>query len=697
MRFYSLKQSYNDSNINFLQLESLHILIGVPLTLSYLSHVLPNYGTFIADEKLYDTTKLKKQHSMKNSTSTGMLIEEEINEYYMEIQGKKFIRKEAKFDLSSFDNIDLAQIDVILINNLDNLLALPYITEYSKFKGKILTTFPIAQLGCFIVKNFHEMVEMRNKTNFIVNNDLFEESKFFELFEGEGLNVSDWLDIYTLKEIESSFSKLTVLNFNEIHQLDENVSITGISSGYSLGSSNWVFQTKTKKVGYLSNSSLSTHRHPSAFDFASMQNADILIIEDIVNKVNIDFSKPIHTPGITNTDILASNFVEALTSHLRKNTSSHILIPVSNALFFLDFIDLFRVRVSNFIKIHIIGCCFEEIIGYANANVEFVNKIVQDKIYSTDPEVPFNAKELFRLNKLAFYSTIDEFQQRNQNYSHEVLDSGGPSIYIVGHPSFRVGYSAKFLEIFEKITSGTPLLLLIDPFMQDMDWVQPFSFQKIQTARCPLDSNLIFSELGSVIKQINPGTIIVPKSYKTNQNENENFFLKVDSHVKRFEYAEDHEIVIDFPAKSIQAGGYFENKTFKDMNKFELPPMKMYFVEGDLEKNTNGEYTVKIRESGKNPEGRTYLLWLEKSEIAYVNLLKEMEALGFKVIKSVKPTKTKENGVTFKVVLNKGEQYCIIFHSLQETKIYFSKNFSNEEIEQTEKRIITGLNLTKIK
>jgi len=697
MRFYSLKQSYKDSNVNFIELESLHILFGVPLPLSHLAHFIPNYGSFIDDSKLYDTTKLKRSNSIKNSTSTAMVIEEpESNEYYIEIKGEKYIKNEVKFDLTSFDNIDLALVDVILISNLDNLLALPYITEYSKFKGKVLTTFPIAQLGSFIVKNFHEMVELRNKTNFIFNNDLFEESKFFELFENEGLRIADWLDLYNKDEIERAFNKLTILNFNEIHQLNERVNITGVSSGYSLGSCNWVFETHTKKIGYISNSCASSYRHPSVFDKDAFKDTDILIVEDIVNKFNIDFTKPINaSSGITNADILVNNIVDTLNGHLKKNTSSHVLIPVSNALFFLDFIDLFRVKITNYIRIHIIGCCFEEIMGYANANVEFGNKIVQNKIYSVDPEIPFNAKDLAKTNRLVFYSTIEEFQQKNQNYSHQVLDSGGSSIYIINHPSFRVGYGAKFLEIFEKITTGTPLLLLTDPFMQEVDWMRPFSLQKVQIARCPLDPNLTYSELSSIIKTINPNNLIVPRAYSGKQNDQDSFSLKVENHIKKYEYDEDHEVHIDFPEKNIVAGGYFESKTFKEMDKFELPPMKLYFVEGELQKDTSGEYTVKIREA-VGSDAPTYLLWLEKSESSYNNLIKELEGIGFKVEKSSKPSKLKGADMSFKLILNRDENYCIIFHSVQETKMYFSKKFTREVIEQIEKKIITGLSLTKI-
>lgn len=71
-------------------------------------------------------------------------------------------------------------------------------------------------------------------------------------------------------------------------------------------------------------------------------------------------------------------------------------MPISNSLFFLDFIDVFRFKLVLFEKIHIIGCTYEEIVGYSNANVEFINSRLANKVYTKDPETPFNSVELIR-------------------------------------------------------------------------------------------------------------------------------------------------------------------------------------------------------------------------------------------------------------------------------------------------------------
>lgn len=55
-----------------------------------------------------------------------------------------------KYCVPQLDMIDLASIDIILISNFENMLSLPFITEYSRFKGQIYATEPTIQIGRFI-------------------------------------------------------------------------------------------------------------------------------------------------------------------------------------------------------------------------------------------------------------------------------------------------------------------------------------------------------------------------------------------------------------------------------------------------------------------------------------------------------------------------------------------------------------------
>jgi len=51
------------------------------------------------------------------------------------------------FEMPSFASINPEEIDAIFISNYYQILALPYITEFTNFNGKIFATTPTIDLG----------------------------------------------------------------------------------------------------------------------------------------------------------------------------------------------------------------------------------------------------------------------------------------------------------------------------------------------------------------------------------------------------------------------------------------------------------------------------------------------------------------------------------------------------------------------
>jgi len=47
--------------------------------------------------------------------------------------------------------LDLSEVDVILLSNYHNMLALPYVTECTGFKGVIYATEPTLHIGRYVV------------------------------------------------------------------------------------------------------------------------------------------------------------------------------------------------------------------------------------------------------------------------------------------------------------------------------------------------------------------------------------------------------------------------------------------------------------------------------------------------------------------------------------------------------------------
>lgn len=54
------------------------------------------------------------------------------------------------FCLFQFGMTTLSEVDAILLSNHNTMLALPYVTEYSGFKGTVYCTEPTQQIGRYV-------------------------------------------------------------------------------------------------------------------------------------------------------------------------------------------------------------------------------------------------------------------------------------------------------------------------------------------------------------------------------------------------------------------------------------------------------------------------------------------------------------------------------------------------------------------
>ena len=90
--------------------------------------------------ELYTDEERAANKNKKDSDKIG-------SQRYKVIENQKYLVGEVKYDLSLYTSVDIASIDYILITKLDNIYALPTLTEGFKFEGSIIMTQPIHQLG----------------------------------------------------------------------------------------------------------------------------------------------------------------------------------------------------------------------------------------------------------------------------------------------------------------------------------------------------------------------------------------------------------------------------------------------------------------------------------------------------------------------------------------------------------------------
>lgn len=166
-------------------------------------------------------------------------------------------------------------VDAVLISNYSCMLALPFITESPGWRGKVYATEPSILLGRIFME---ELIEYLGRTP-----RPHEAKKWKTVLSQlppplcDIKDIGNWRRLYTRDMMESSLSKVQMVGFNEKTSIFGLVEISPVSSGYCLGSCNWLMTTGYEKIVYVSSSSTLT-THPKQMDQVSIRGADLMIM-----------------------------------------------------------------------------------------------------------------------------------------------------------------------------------------------------------------------------------------------------------------------------------------------------------------------------------------------------------------------------------------------------------------------------------
>ncbi|XP_026527229.1 integrator complex subunit 9 [Notechis scutatus] len=191
--------------------------------------------------------------------------------------GRVFVDSVPEFCLPEMELIDLSTVDVILISNYHCMMALPYITEHTGFTGTVYATEPTVQIGRLLMEelvNFIERVPKAQSASLWKNKEV---QRMLPAPLKDAVEVATWRRCYNMQEVNSALSKIQLVGYSQKIELFGAVQVSPLSSGYALGSSNWIIQSHYEKVSYVSGSSLLT-THPQPMDQASLKNSDVLIL-----------------------------------------------------------------------------------------------------------------------------------------------------------------------------------------------------------------------------------------------------------------------------------------------------------------------------------------------------------------------------------------------------------------------------------
>lgn len=165
------------------------------------------------------------------------------------------------------------------------------------------------------------------------------------------------------------------------------------SSGFCLGSSNWVISSDHEKIVYLSGSSTLT-THPRPMDHHALKNADVLIMTDLTQ-----------TP-ISNPDAMLG--VLCVVVGLTLRGGGNVLIPCYPTGVVYDLFECLSIKMSELgvsnCPMFFISPVADMSLAYSNILAEWLSSVKQNRVYV--PDEPFPHAMLVKNSKLKHFKHI---------------------------------------------------------------------------------------------------------------------------------------------------------------------------------------------------------------------------------------------------------------------------------------------------
>uniref|UniRef100_A0A9L0SFB5 Integrator complex subunit 9 n=6 Tax=Boreoeutheria TaxID=1437010 RepID=A0A9L0SFB5_HORSE len=465
-----------------------------------------------------------------------------------ECSGHVFVDSVPEFCLPETELIDLSTVDVILISNYHCMMALPYITEHTGFTGTVYATEPTVQIGRLLMEelvNFIERVPKAQSASLWKNKDI---QRLLPSPLKDAVEVSTWRRCYTMQEVNSALSKIQLVGYSQKIELFGAVQVTPLSSGYALGSSNWIIQSHYEKVSYVSGSSLlTTHpQHltaavdtvhqslvelPSGLGFWSKLVVVVFLFlfylifcriigrkRCLLSLPSSSFSQPMDQASLKNSDVLVlTGLTQIPTANpdgmvgefcsnlaLTVRNGGNVLVPCYPSGVIYDLLECLyqyidSAGLSN-IPFYFISPVANSSLEFSQIFAEWLCHNKQTKVYL--PEPPFPHAELIQTNKLRHYPSI------HGDFSNDFRQ---PCVVFTGHPSLRFGDVVHFMELWGKSSLNT--VIFTEPDFSYLEALAPYQPLAMKCIYCPIDTRLNFIQVSKLLKEVQPLHVVCPEQY----------------------------------------------------------------------------------------------------------------------------------------------------------------------------------------
>uniref|UniRef100_A0A2P2I300 Integrator complex subunit 9 n=1 Tax=Hirondellea gigas TaxID=1518452 RepID=A0A2P2I300_9CRUS len=405
-----------------------------------------------------------------------------------ECSNRVFVDSPPEFKCPVGQLVDFSELDAILVSNSLSILALPYITNQTGFRGTVLMTEPTLQLGRLLMKELVEYVERCPKARVC--------SKWKQCLRLLPPPLSfaklpqAWKQIYNSKQITEALSYVTIVAYNEPVSICGAVTATAVCSGYSVGSCNWLIASHQHKIVYLSaSSSLTTHPRP--LNYQPLKQPDVLIVSSLI-----------HRP-LTNPDHMMNEFCGAAVHALRNN--GNVLVPCYPTGLIYDMMECLVSQLdsvnSSMVPIYFLSPVADQSLAYSNIFSEWLSYAKQNKVFQQ--EDPFVHAHLARAGRIKPFKSLHA-----DGFSAEFRQ---PCVVFCGHPSLRFGDAVHFMELW----ANNPLNVVIftEAEFEFGDALAPFQPLAMRPIYCPIDTCINYTQAQKLLSELKATTVLMPATY----------------------------------------------------------------------------------------------------------------------------------------------------------------------------------------
>ncbi|XP_006820079.1 LOW QUALITY PROTEIN: integrator complex subunit 9-like [Saccoglossus kowalevskii] len=476
MKLYSLSAHPNAPCL-VLTFKDCTIMFDCAIDMSSLMHFLPL--PLVHSERL---SKLPVWHLSEGKESP-------VGNELKDCGGHVFIDSSPEVCIPETGILDLSTVDVILLSSYHSMLALPFITEYTGFHGIVYATEPTVQSGRQLMEELVEYIERVPKLQPATK---WKEPNILKTLPSplrESLHVPSWRKCYNKHDINAAMSKVKLAGYSEKLNLYGALSMVPLSSGYCIGSCNWVIQSDFEKVTYISGSSLLT-THPLPMVTGPMKNSDVLILTGLNQ-----------TPTF-NPDNMLGEFCSNLAVTIKNG--GNVLVPCCPSGVIYDLFECLSAFMDSAgltqIPLYFISHVADSSLAYSQIFAEWLCPAKQSKVYL--PEPPFPHGELVKGGRLKHFPSIHgEFTNQFKT----------PCVVFTGHPSLRFGDAVHFMELWGKSSMNT--VIFTEPSFNYLDALAPFQPLSMKSCYCPIDPTMNFSQANKLIKELKALHVIIPDAY----------------------------------------------------------------------------------------------------------------------------------------------------------------------------------------